>query len=253
MGGLCFPLILKWRLPNSVFRCLPKYKAASPDNPALHTNIHEFIYLIINALFMNMYFTNIHHQGSPILTDLGVWIFLPELDNTSAISWIYILSCIREYHIVNLYHLFHHIVFYLNTMFLFRFDVQNIAVILNVEADALSRHQDHPTYELICQHYLEMSSLPDYFITPNFFSIRNACLSRTLTKATLNNTTSTLTSSKYNYFKIVARNWSSKNLVYVPSHLYIRSKYSSRMPLRSPKAETPITYQGLALSLIRIT
>ena len=61
------------------------------------------------------------------------------------------LSRMQESYIVNLCHLFSHILFSFNTMFPSPFDSQNIAVILNVEADALSRPQYHPTYEQIFQ------------------------------------------------------------------------------------------------------
>ena len=49
MGGLCSPLLMQWRLYNSVFRCLPEWWAAYPDDPAFSINIQNFIALIINS------------------------------------------------------------------------------------------------------------------------------------------------------------------------------------------------------------
>ena len=149
MGGLWFPLLMQWRISNSVFRCLPRWQAASLDKPAFHINIHEFIALVINSLFVMIPFTNLHRQSSPILPNLYGCILLLEADNMSALSWISRLSCMQESHIVNLCHFFSHIVFYFNTMLPYRFDVQHILGILNVEAGALYWPQDNPTYEQI--------------------------------------------------------------------------------------------------------
>ena len=159
MGGLCSPLITQRRLSNSVFRCLTDWIAASLDKTAFHINIHKFIALIINAFFMMMYFTNLHRQGSPILTNIDGWIFLLEADNTSVLIWMYKLSCMQESHIVNLCHLFYHIILYFNTLFPSHFDGKHTTIILNLEADTLSCPQDHPTYEQIFQPYPEMASL----------------------------------------------------------------------------------------------
>ena len=137
MGGLCFPLLLKWRLPQSVFRCLPEWQASSPDETDFHINIPEFIALVINALLIMMYFTNLHHQDIPILLGLYLWILLLEADNMSTLSWMSKLSCMQESHILNLCHIFSHIVFYFNTMCPSRFDVRHIVGILNIEVDAL--------------------------------------------------------------------------------------------------------------------
>ena len=81
-----------------------------------------------------------------------------------------------------------------------------MAVILNLEADALSRPQDHPTYEQIFQRYLDMASLPAYHVPPTLISAINVCLSITLTKATLSVITATLTSIKFNSSKLGANN-----------------------------------------------
>ena len=113
----------------------------------------------------------------------------------------------QESHIVNIFHLFSHIVFYFNTIFPSRFYGQNIAGILNMNADAISLSQDHPTHDKICQCYPDMASLPDYRVPPTLISAINAYLSRTLTKATLSNVTATLYSSKCNSFKLGANNW----------------------------------------------
>ena len=147
MGGLCFPLIIQLSLSNSVFRCLPDWRAASPYNPVFHIKIHQFIALIINDFFMMIYFTDFHHQGSPIITDLDGLIFLLEAGNTSALSCMSRISCMQESHIVNLCHLFSHIVLYFNTMFPYRFDGQIMAGVLKVEADALSCPHYHPIYK----------------------------------------------------------------------------------------------------------
>ena len=90
-------------------------------------------------------------------------------------------------------------------MFLSRFDFHHIAVSLKFEADTLSHPQDDTTYEKIFQHYLEMASLPAYHVPPTLISAVNAFLLIALTKATLNNVTSTITSIKCNYFKLGAR------------------------------------------------
>ena len=95
MEGLCPPLLMKWRISNSVFICLTKWRAASPDKPDFHININEFIDLIINVLLMIMSFTNLQRQGSPMLTNLDGWIFLLEVDNKYALSWMSRLSRIR--------------------------------------------------------------------------------------------------------------------------------------------------------------
>ena len=213
MGGLYYPLIMQWRLSNSVLICLPEWRAASPDNPNFHINIHKFISLIINYFFMIMSFTNLHCQGSSILPDLEGWILLLEVDNTSTLSYMSILSCMQEYYIVNLCHLFSHIVLYLNTIFPPRFNGQHISGILNVEADALSCYQDHPTYEQIFQNFPRMTSLPDYRVPLTLISAINSRLSRALKKETLSDLTGKLISSKCNSLKIGANNWASNTLL----------------------------------------
>ena len=166
-------MILQYRPSNSVFTCLTKWRVTSPD---FHVNIYEFIALIINVFFMMMSVTNLLRQGSPILPNLDRWIFLLEADNTSSLYWISRLSHMREYHIVNICHLFSHIIFYFNTMFPPRFDVHHIVGIVNVEADALSCPQDHPTYERIFQNCPEMASLSAYCVSLSLISAINACL-----------------------------------------------------------------------------
>ena len=96
MGGLCSPLIMQRRLSNSVLRCIPEWRAVSLDETAFLINIHKFIALIINSLFVIMYFTNLHCQCSTILPNLNGWIFLLEADKTSALSWISRLSCMQN-------------------------------------------------------------------------------------------------------------------------------------------------------------
>ena len=110
MGGLCSLLLMQLRLSNSDLICLPDLRAASPDKPNFHINIHDFIALIINAFFMMISFTNLHLQGSIILTNLDGWISLLEADNTSALIWMSILFLMQESNIVNLFQLFSHIV-----------------------------------------------------------------------------------------------------------------------------------------------
>ena len=141
MGGLCFPLLIQWRLFNSVFRCLPEWRAAPPNKPSFYINIHDLIALIVNNFFMMISFTNLHYQGSPILTNIDLWIFLLEAYNTSTLRWMSILSLTQQSHILNIYHLLSHIIFYFNTMCPYRFNGQHIEVILNVEEDALSHPQ----------------------------------------------------------------------------------------------------------------
>ena len=153
MGGLCSLLLKQLRLSNSDLICLPDWRAAYPDKPNFHINIHNFIDIVINAFFMMIYFTNLHLQGSIILPNIDGWIFLLEADNTSALIWMSRLYFMQESNIVNLCHLFSHIVLYFNAMFPSRFYGQHIAVILNVEADTLSCPQYHPTYNQIFQHY----------------------------------------------------------------------------------------------------
>ena len=75
---------------------------------------------------------------------------------------------------MNLFHLFSHIVLYFNTIFPYRFYVQNIVGILNVEANALSRPQYYPTHNQIFQSYPEMASLPAYCVPPKLISVINA-------------------------------------------------------------------------------
>ena len=86
MGGLYFPMLMQWRIYNSVFICLPDWQAISPDDTAFHINIQNFIALSINYFFMIIYVTNIHRHGSPILPDLDGWIFLLEAENMSTLS-----------------------------------------------------------------------------------------------------------------------------------------------------------------------
>ena len=86
------------------------------------------------------------------------------------------LSCMQESHIVNLCHLFYHIIFYFNTMFPSRFYGQHISGILNTEADALYRPQDHPTYDQIFHRYPRMESLPTYRVPQTRISTINAYL-----------------------------------------------------------------------------
>ena len=95
MGGLCLPLLIQWRLSNSVFRCLPEWQSSSPDKPSVHINIRDLIALVNNAFFIMMSFTDLHCQGSPILTDIDRWIFLLEADNMSTLSWMSILSLMQ--------------------------------------------------------------------------------------------------------------------------------------------------------------
>ena len=146
MGGLWFPLLMQWRIFKKVFRCIPDWRSAFPDQTAFHINIHEFIALITNNFFMMMSFTNLYRQGSPVLPNINRWIFLLEADNTSALSWMYRISCMWESHIVNFCHLFYHIVFCFNTIVPSCFDCQHIAGILNVEAEDLYFPQYHPAY-----------------------------------------------------------------------------------------------------------
>ena len=153
-----------------------------------------------------MSFTNLHHQGNQILPNPDGWTFHLEAENTSALIWMSILSRMQESNMVNLCHLLSHIVLYFNTMFPSQFTIHHIAVILNVEADTLSCHQDHSTYEKIFQHYPEMAYLPAYCVPPTLISEINACLSITLTKATLSDVTVTLYSIKFNSFKLGANN-----------------------------------------------
>ena len=155
---------------------------------------------------MMMSFTNLHRQGSPTLPNIDGCIFLLESENTYTLIWMYRLSCMQESHIVKLFHVFSHILLYFNTTFPSCFDGQHIAGILNVEADTLSCHQDQPTYEKISQLYPDMASLPAYCVPPTLISPTNACLSRTLTKATLSDVTVTLYSIKFNSFKLGANN-----------------------------------------------
>ena len=70
MGFLFFPMIMQWRLSNSVFRCSPEWKSASLAETAFHININELIALIINDFFMMTSFTNLHRQGSKILPNI---------------------------------------------------------------------------------------------------------------------------------------------------------------------------------------
>ena len=199
MGGLCFPLLMQWRLYNSVLICLPDWPAASPEKPAFHINIHEFIALIINTLFMILSFTNFHRQGSPIPPNIDGWIFLLEADNMFALIQMSRICCIQKYHIVNLCHLLYHILFYFNTMLTSCFDGQCIAVILNVESDTPSCPQYQSTYKQIFQSYPEIASLTDYRVSPTLLSSINDCLLRTLTKATIIDITATLSSRKCNF------------------------------------------------------
>ena len=92
MGGFCFPLFMQWRHSKSVFRCLPDWRDASPDDPAFHINIHEFVALIINDFFMIISFTNLQRKDIPILPNLDRWILLMEAYNTYVISWMYRFS-----------------------------------------------------------------------------------------------------------------------------------------------------------------
>ena len=108
MGVLYFPLILQYKLYNSLFRCLLEWTATSLDKPDFRINIHKVISLIINDFSMIMSFTNLRRQGSPILADLDRWIFLLEVDNTSAIICMSRLSHMQESHIMNLCRLFSH-------------------------------------------------------------------------------------------------------------------------------------------------
>ena len=59
MGGLCFPLLMQWRLSDSVSIFIPEWRAASPDDLAFHINIHEFIALIINDFFIMISFAKL--------------------------------------------------------------------------------------------------------------------------------------------------------------------------------------------------
>ena len=114
--------------------------------------MHEFIALLINALSMMMSLTNLQFQVIPILPNLDIFIFLLKADNTSALICMTRLSFMQESHIVNLCRLFYQIVFYFNSMFPSCLYVHHIAVILNVEADALSCPQYHPSYEKVFQN-----------------------------------------------------------------------------------------------------
>ena len=213
MGGLSFKLIFQWRLSNAVFCDLPEWKHILDPDPILHINIHEFIALIINAFFMMWSFISLHRKGSHIIPDLDGWIFLLEADNTSALSWMKHLSRMRHPHTVNLCQLFSHLVFTFNSLFPSRFDGKHLPGKLNVEADGLSRPQDFPTYQDLFLSFPEMASLPAYRVPQTLISAINACLSKTLTKETLNAATDTLRCSKLHSFKLGARDWESQTLL----------------------------------------
>ena len=213
MGGLSQVLCFQWRLSNALFSGLPPWKEQPLVGPQWHINIHEFLGIIINTFFMMFSFAYHHRQGSPIIPDLDGWIFLLEADNTSALSWMRRLSRNREPHIVQLCHLYSHLVFHFNNLFPSRFDGQHLAGILNVEADALSRPQKFPTYATLFRSFPEMQSLPAYRTPPPLISAINACLSRTSTKATLNDVTDLLSFGKLNSFRLGAKHWESKTLL----------------------------------------
>ena len=236
MGGLSFRLLFQWRLSNAAFRCLPAWKNQPLSTPAWHINIHEFIGIIINAFFMMFSFAHHHHLRHPLIPDQDGWIFLLEADNTSALSWMTYLSRSREPHTVNLCRLFSHLVFKFNSLFPSRFDGKHLPGKLNCEADGLSRPQDHPTYESLFNTYPEMRSLPAFRVPPSLISGINACLSNTLTKATLNDVTATLTSARLSSFRLGAPDWASKTLLSTPSRQSIAKGSSSPMPSKSRKA-----------------
>ena len=230
MGGLSATLRFQWRLSNCLFSNLPAWKDQPLSGPQWHINIHEFIALIVNTFFMMLSFIYHHRQGNPILPDRDGWVFLLEADNTSALSWMRRLSRNREPHIVQLCHLYSHLIFHFNNLFPSRFDGQHLAGVLNVEADALSRPQKFPTYKSLFLSFPAMQSLPAYRTPPQLISAINACLSRTSTKATLSAVTGTLSSGKLNSFRLGAPSWESKMLLSPPSHKSTKNEFSCPMP-----------------------
>ena len=97
-----------------------------------------------------------------------------------------------------------------------------------------------------------MSSIPAYCKPPTLISAINAWLSRTMTKATLIDITTTLFSGKCSYFKLGVNNWASKTLIYPPSNQFIENVSSSPTPLRFTKSEILRTSQVLVSSLFWI-
>ena len=213
MGGLCFDLPFQWRLSNSVFKALPDWIPKTPTCPKYHINIHEFIGVIINTFFMMCAFSFHNSLPSSHLPQSDGWIFLMEADNTSALSWMRHASRSRDPHIVSLCHFYSHLVFSFNNLFPSRFDGQHLAGKLNVQADALSRPQDFPSYQSIFNTFPAMQSLPAYRVPPLLISAINASLLNTSTKATLNAATRKLLSIRLSSLQLGVKNWESRTLL----------------------------------------
>ena len=212
MGGICFDLNFQWRLSNEVFNNLPPWVPITEDSNHWHINVHEFIALIINTYFMMAAFNYERSINSSRIPSAEGWVFCLQADNTSALSWIRHLSRTRDCHLIQLCHLYSHMIYSFNSLFPSRFDGQHLAGKLNVIADALSRPQLYPTYNSIFNSFPATPSIPAYRTPPVLISAINACLWKCLTKATLSAVTETLSSSRLPSFRLGAKNWASATL-----------------------------------------
>ena len=213
MGGFSFELPFQWRISNAVFRSLPAWQTPDPSAPEHHINIHEFIGILVNVFFLMLVFCHMHHIQHPNIPNVDGFIFRVAADNTSALSWMTHASRSREPKLVNLVYLLSHITFHFNSIHASRFDASHIQGKLNVQADALSRPQDHPSYLNVFNSYPEMKSLPAYRVPQRLLSAINACLSSLSTRVPSKPEIAALFSVKLSSLQLTAPGWESQTLL----------------------------------------
>ena len=213
MGGFSFELPFQWRLPNSVFRSLPAWQTPDPSAPEHHINVHEFIGILINVFFLMLVLCHMHSNNHPGIPTVDGFIFRVAADNTSALSWMTHASRSREPKLVNLVYLLSHLIFHFNSIHASRFDASHIQGKLNVQADALSRPQDHPSFLSVFTSFPEMKSLPAYRPPRKLLLEINACLSSPSTRVPSKPAIEALFSIKLSSLQLTAPGWESKTLL----------------------------------------
>ena len=163
----------QWRLPNAFFAKIPR---TIRDEDDTHINIYEFIGITINTwLGMILYIEKKSKGTLPHPSEPG-HVFLILADNTSALSWMRYASRSRDIAVTNLATFFAKLVFIFNSLHPSRLDQAHLAGKLNIEADALSRPQDFPTYTSIFEALPHLRNIRPYRIPRRLISILNGLL-----------------------------------------------------------------------------
>ena len=175
LGGFSFELKFQWRLSSDFFTISHTDSTASTDP---HINILEFIGIIIT-----IYLALLRLQDRSIQATLAPsdgHILLALADNTSALSWMRHATRSHSPPVRNLALFLTHLLFYANTIFPCNFPCNHIRGIYNIQADALSRPELHPTYNDVFTACSDLRILPAYRLPQKLIRMLNSCLSHRL-------------------------------------------------------------------------